>query len=96
MHPSISPHSKLRSSNDESQQPPQKTSQCVAISTPKWQPSFTKRGTRQILEKSYIPRDMWKYYIEPPKTWNHNDHDETGLHNGVKSMNIYPSVGPCQ
>ena len=96
MHPSIRPHSDLHSSNDESRLPPRATSQCMAVSTPKWQPN-TKRGTRQILKRSGIPRDMWKYYVKPPKTWNHNDHDGTGLHNGVKSilmMNSFPNVIP--
>ena len=83
---------------DKSRQPPQTTSRCVAISTPKRQPSFTKEGMMQILEKSTIPQIMWKYYNEPPETWNYNDRDETGLlHNGVKSilmMNSLPNVIP--
>ena len=88
------PHSNLHSSNDESQHPPQTTSQYVAISTPKWQPN-SKRGTRQILRRSDIPRDMWKYYIKPPKTWKQKDRDGKGLHNGVKSilmMNSFQTV----
>ena len=96
MHPSIRPHSNLHSSNDESQQPPQATSQCMAVSTPKWQPN-TKRGTRHIMKRSNIPRDLWKYYIKAPKNWDHNDCDETGLHNGIKSilmMNSFQNVIP--
>ena len=96
MHPSISPHSNLHSSNDESQQPPQTTSQCVAISTPKWQPN-SKRGTRQILRRSDIPRDMWRYYIKPPEKWKINDNDKIGLHNRVKSilkMNSFQTIIP--
>ena len=51
----------------------------------KRQPSFTKEGVMQILEKSTIPREVWKYYNEPPETWNHNDRDETWLlHNGIE------------
>ena len=71
-------------------------SKCVAISTPKWQPN-SKRGTRQILRRSDIPRDMRKYYIKPPKNWKRNDNDETGLHNGVKSilmMNSFQTIIP--
>ena len=63
----------------------------------KRQPSFTKEGVMQILEKSTIPREVWKYYNESPKTWNYNDHDETGLHNGIKSIlmiNSLPTVIP--
>ena len=63
----------------------------------KKQPSFTKEGVMQILEKSTIPSEVWKYYNESPKTWNYNDHDETGLHNGIKSilmMNSLPNVVP--
>ena len=62
----------------------------------KRQPSFTKEGVMQILEKSTIPREVWKYYNEPPETWNHNDRDETWLlHNGIKSilvMNSRPNM----
>ena len=71
-------------------------SQCAAISTPKWQPN-SKRGTRQILRRSDIPRDMWRYYIKPPEKWKRNDNDKTGLHNGVKSilmMNSFQTIIP--
>ena len=74
MHPSIRPHSNWHSSNDEFQQPPQATSQCMARSKPMWQPN-TKEEMRQIMERSNIPRDLWKYYIEAPKNWDHNDYD---------------------
>ena len=96
MHSPMRPHFNWHSSNDESQQPPQATGQCMAVSTPKWQPR-TKRGTRQIMKRSNIPRDLWKYYIKAPKNWDHNDCDETGLHNGIKSismMNSFQNVIP--
>ena len=96
MHPSIRPHSNLHSSNDESQQPPQATSQCMAVSTPKWQPN-SKRGTKHIMRSSNIPRDLWKYYIKAPEKWDRNDCDETGLHNGIKNilmMNSFQNVIP--
>ena len=71
-------------------------SKCVAISTPKWQPN-SKRGTRQILRRCDIPKNMWRYYIEPPEKWKNFDYDKTGLHNGVKSilmMNSFKTIIP--
>ena len=49
------------------------------------------------MERSNIPRDLWKYYIEAPKNWDHNDYDETGVHNGIRSilmMNSFQNVIP--
>ena len=51
-----------------------------------WQQIATFEETRQILEKSEIPRDQWKYYIEAPKNWDHDDHDKSGVHNGIRSI----------
>ena len=97
MHPSMRPYFNWHSPNDEFQQPPQATSQCMARSKPMWQPN-TKEEMRQIMEKSNISRDLWKYYIEAPKNWDHNDYDETGVHNGIRSilmMNSFQNVIPC-
>ena len=96
MHSPMRPHFNWHSSNDEFQQPPQATSQCMARSKPMWQP-LTRWGMRQIMKRSNIPRDLWKYYIDAPKLWDHNDYDETGVHNGIRSilmMNSFQNVVP--
>ena len=49
------------------------------------------------MRSSNIPRDLWKYYIKAPEKWDRNDCDETGLHNGIKSilmMNSFQNVIP--
>ena len=96
MHPSMRPHFNWHSPNDEFQHPPQATSQCMEKSIPMWHQN-TKEETRQILERSNIPQDLWKYYIEAPENWDRNDYDETGAHNGIRSilmMNLFHNVIP--
>ena len=93
MHPSFI---NWPSSNDKLQYPPQATSRCMARSNPMWQQN-TKEETRQILKRSNIPRDLWKYYIEAPKDWDHDDYDKSGVHNGIRSslmINFFQNVIP--
>ena len=62
-----------------------------------WQQIATFEETRQILERSEVPRDQWNYYIEAPKNWDHDDHDKSGVHNGIRSismMNSFHNVIP--
>ena len=96
MHPSMRPTNiNWHSPNDEFQYPPQATSH-MARSKPMWQQN-TKEETRQILKRSNIPRDLWKYYIEAPKDWDHDDYDKSGVHNGIRSslmMNSFQNVIP--
>ena len=49
-----------------------------------------KETMRKVLVKRNIPRDLWEYYIEIPEDWDYEDVDETGLHNGVKTILMSP------
>ena len=49
------------------------------------------------MKRSNIPRDLWKYYIEAPKDWDHDDIDKSGVHNGLRSilmLNSFQNVIP--
>ena len=47
-----------------------------------WRPSG-RHGMREVMRKSNIPQNLWKYYIDAPKLWDHNDYNETGVHIGI-------------
>ena len=69
--------------NDEFQYPPQATSHMAR--SKQWIEE-EKEEMRQILKRRDIPRNLWKYYIETPKDWDYDDIDESGVHNGARSI----------
>ena len=61
-----------------------------------WRPTH-RSSMREIMKKSNIPQDLWKYYIDAPKLWDQNDYDETEVHNGIRStlmMNSFQNIVP--
>ena len=82
------------SPNNEFQCPPQATNHMAR--SKQWIEE-EKEEMRQILKRSHIPRNLWKHYIETPKDWDYDDIDESGVHNGVRSilmLNSFNSVIP--
>ena len=82
------------SPNDEFLCPPQATSHMAR--SKQWIEE-KKEEMRQILRRRNVPRNLWKYYIETPKDWDYDDINESGVHNGVRSilmLNSFSSVIP--
>ena len=56
-----------------------------------WRP-IDRHGMREVMGKSNIPQNLWKYYIDAPKLW-----EETEVYDGMRSilmMNSYHNIVP--